>query len=159
MQHGSFVYGVEGDWSWLGAKATNDTFSPLGDGGVVTSLDVSWLATVRGRAGLALDATLLYVTGGVAFGKVKNSVVGLFGDGSVFSSFVQDDTKVGWTAGVGVEHMFSPHWTARAEFRYVDLGKTKVSCTETAIIDCASNYRGEFSNTLLLGMGGLDYKF
>src|SRR5262249_14990779 len=69
-QHGSFVYGVEGDWSWVGAKIT-DSIAPnfdFNNNGFSTSLDVKWLATVRGRAGLAFDATLVYVTGGLAFG-------------------------------------------------------------------------------------------
>src|SRR5215468_9196525 len=130
-QHGSFVYGVEGDWSWVGAKVTNDIApdpNNFGDG-LASSFDVKWLATVRGRAGLAVDATLLYVTGGLAFGKVNNSVAFLNSDGTVDTVFAQSRTKVGWTAGVGVEHMFTPNWTLRAEFRYVDLGATKVDCT------------------------------
>ena len=77
------------------------------------------------------------------------------------ASFTQNQTKVGWTAGVGVEHMFSRHWTARAEFRYVDLGKTNVaSSSATDFNDCISlAYRGDFSNTLKLGLVGLAYKF
>jgi opacity protein-like surface antigen len=58
--------------------------------------------------------------------------------------------------GGGIEYMFSPHWTARAEFRYVDLGKTGQSCV--AVSNC-SGYRGEFSNKLTLGLVGLAYKF
>jgi outer membrane immunogenic protein len=46
-QHGSFVYGLEGDWSWIGAKTSH--LSNLGN--VSTSFDVNWLSTTRGRAG------------------------------------------------------------------------------------------------------------
>jgi outer membrane immunogenic protein len=164
-QQGSFVYGVEGDWSWIGAR-TNQFIPTIGGGGVSlsTSYDVNWLATLRGRAGLAFDATLAYVTGGAAVGHVKNSAdaigTGILNSGQV-ASFTQKQTKVGWTAGVGVEHMFSQHWTARAEFRYVDLGKTNVACSSaTNFNQCvASGYRGDFSNTLKLGLVGLNYKF
>jgi opacity protein-like surface antigen len=57
--------------------------------------------------------------------------------------------------------MFSPHWTARAELRYVDLGKTNVACVSaTNFNQCvAAAYRGDFSNTLKLGLVGLAYKF
>jgi len=62
--------------------------------------------------------------------------------------------------------MLSQHWTARAEFRYVDLGKSEVACTSTGapagqdFQSCISNsYRGDFSNTLKLGLVGLAYKF
>lgn len=165
LQNGRFVYGIEGDWSWIGAKSDRAGVAfDLGGDPVSTSYDVNWLATLRGRAGLAFDATLLYFTGGIAFSHVKNSVdltsVPLT---NVHTSFVQSQTKVGWTAGAGIEHMLSQHWTARAEFRYVDLGKASVSCGVSGAPDfngCISNgYRGEFSNRLMLGLIGLAYKF
>ena len=78
--------------------------------------------------------------------------------GNIFARFNQSRTNVGWTAGVGIEHMLGSHWTARAEMRYVDLGTKSVSCTES-ITDLCSVYRGEFSNTLMLGLVGLSYKF
>ena len=165
-QQGGFVYGIEGDWSWVGAGSNRLGVAFDGDGDPVsTSYKINWLATLRGRAGLTFDATLLYVTGGAAFGQVKNSV-DLIAAGSTtgaVASFTQDQTRVGWTAGVGVEHMFTQHWTARAEFRYVDLGKTNVACAVSGRPDfngCISHgYRGEFSNKLMLGLVGLAYKF
>jgi outer membrane immunogenic protein len=39
-----------------------------------------------------------------------------FGHGS-FS-----DTRVGWTAGGGLEWLFAPNWSAKAEYLYYDLG-------------------------------------
>src|SRR5262249_18180995 len=150
-QQGSFVYGVEGDWNWINTKASQSpvAVTPHGDPASI-SLDVSWLATLRGRAGVAFNSALLYITGGVAFGHVNNSVEVTSNStpGSV-ASFTQNQTKVGWTAGVGAEYMFSPHWTARAEFRYVDLGKTNVACSSaTNFGQCVSSaYRGDFRNT------------
>lgn len=47
---------------------------------------------------------------------------------------------------------------ARAEFRYVDLGTTSISCAAGDSIYCPG-YRGEFSNTLMMGLVGLNYKF
>jgi outer membrane immunogenic protein len=120
------------------------------------------LATLRGRAGLAFSSTLLYVTGGLAVGHVNNSIdVTGVGLNSGNAAFTQNQTKVGWTAGVGAEYMLSPHWTARAEFRYVDLGKTNVACNSATDFDncVSSGYRGDFSNTLKLGLVGLNYKF
>ena len=159
-QRGSFVYGLEGDWNWVGAKAASD-FGFSDDGfKVKMSFDVDWVATVRGRAGLAVDATLIYLTGGIAFGHVKNSFTSSTGP-NVLLDLAQNRTKVGWIAGAGVEHMFGPHWTARAEFRYLDLGRTtSVTCSNNTNVDCAQfSYRGEFSNTLMQGLVGLTYKF
>jgi outer membrane immunogenic protein len=147
-QYGSFLYGVEGDWSALGGKST-------GDGQFLqTSFGADWVATARGRAGLAVDATLLYLTGGLAFGHLKDNVTPIAG----VVSLDQDATKVGWTAGVGIEHMLSANWTAKAEFRYVDFGTSSASCTP-GTFSCGAAYRGEFGNTLKMGLIGLNYKF
>jgi outer membrane immunogenic protein len=165
LQWGRIVYGIEGDWSWLNVKSHRTGVASDNDGDPVsTSYELNWLATVRGRAGLAFDTTMLYATGGVAFGHVKNRVDLVSSHGvPLVASFVQDQTKVGWTAGAGVEHMLAPHWTARAEFRFVALDKSSVDCAVTGRPDfnaCVSlGYRGEFSNRLMLGLVGLAYKF
>jgi outer membrane immunogenic protein len=63
---------------------------------------------VRGRVGYLITPTLLiYGTAGFAYGQV---------DAWGFSN-----TSTGWTAGGGVEWMFAPHWSAKAEYLYVDL--------------------------------------
>ena len=59
----------------------------------MSGLDV--LGTVRGRVGYALDRTLVYATGGLAYGSVADRRFG----GSAFS----DAFRVGWTLGGGVE--------------------------------------------------------
>ena len=163
-QQDSFVYGLEGDWNWIGGRTSRFASAIDHDNNSLsTSYEVNWLSTFRGRAGLALDGTLLYVTGGLAFGHAKNDVALIDRAADTQASFTENRTKIGWTAGVGVEHMFSQHWTARAEFRYVDLGKTSIACAVSGGPDfngCIRNgYRGEFSNTLKLGLVGLAYKF
>jgi outer membrane immunogenic protein len=151
-QHGSFVYGLEGDWGWLGGKATNDGKF------LQTSFGADWVATARGRAGLAVDATLLYLTGGLAFGHVQDNATSVNSStGIPFESFSQDATRVGWTAGLGIEHMLTANWTAKAEFRYLDLGTSKVLCI-SGTSNCSGS-SGEFSNTLMMGLVGLNYKF
>lgn len=160
-QQGSFVYGVEGDWNWIGGKTSRLTEFSSSEN-LSTSFDVNWLATFRGRAGLAFDATLVYISGGAAFGHVRNSFEDLVTGTPVPDfSFTQNQMKAGWTGGVGVEHILSQHWTARAEFRYVDLGTTVVACSSANDRSgcVSSGYRGDFSNTLKLGLVGLNYKF
>jgi outer membrane immunogenic protein len=77
---------------------------------------------------------------------------------SLGTNMIVDKVKTGWTAGGGIEHMFARNWTARAEVRYADLGKTSTTCTGSAG-NCGFAYRGEFSNTLLMGLVGLSLKF
>ena len=77
-QQGNFVYGLEGDWTWLGGIKTS-----IGDAEILKSFDVRWVGTLRGRAGLAFDATLVYITGGLAFGRVDNSLIANVDDGGL----------------------------------------------------------------------------
>lgn len=174
FQDRSFVYGAEADFSGLSVKAT-ETWN--NGGGATNDFDgqsqnVPWVATFRGRLGLDLDSTLVYVTGGLAVGKVENSMThncrmsaacGPTPAGGAFAGFTDNSTRVGWTAGVGVEHLFLSHWTLRGEFRYIDLGTKSATCSAITPGDnCGPpnlTYRGQFSNTLMTGLVGLGYKF
>ena len=150
-QSGPWVYGLEGDINWVGAKAGSTiTRGPIV---FVTSFQVDWLATIRGRLGVTIDpATLIYLTGGAAFGGIKDTAIASFMP-TTFPSV--DKTKAGWVIGGGVEHMFAPHWTGRIEARYVDFGHSDA----TVCVNSATCYRGTFSNSLLMGLVALDYKF
>jgi len=99
-----------------------------------------WFATFRGRAGFLADPSpLLYGTAGLAVGEVKlasqtMTTAQLFGPGSqgtipaglpvtlVGAALNDSQTRVGWTAGVGVEKMFSRNWSAKLEYLYLDFG-------------------------------------
>lgn len=89
------------------------------------------LGTVRGRLGyLVTPTTLFYGTGGLAFGEaILNptyvspllSPVLNFGVGN--NGLVgYTDMRLGWAAGAGVEWMFDPKWSVKAEYLRYDLG-------------------------------------
>ena len=149
VQQGGFIFGLEADGSWVGAKAT--TSRTIGFD-VDASFDVRWLATGRGRFGVAYARTLFYVTGGVAAGNVKNSVQ-LVPAGSIIS---ESKTRIGWVAGGGIEHMIASNWTIRAEGRYVDLGRSDTACG--SISGCGT-YSGTFKNSMIQGLVGVGLKF
>ena len=104
-QTGPAVFGLEGD-----VEGTTIKSSGL-------------RASLRGRLGLAMDRTLLYVTGG---GALANQNYDVF---SPFTGFTTNTsvTKLGWTVGAGVEYAFAPNWSARVEYRYSDFGKVNVA--------------------------------
>jgi outer membrane immunogenic protein len=140
-QWGQFVLGVEGDGAWT--NLTGSTFSNCLHGCTTQS---DWLATVRGRAGYAVDRILIYGTGGGAFGNLQASAGTL-----PFSS----STQIGWTAGGGVEFAFTPNLTAKVEYLYVDLGSQ--SC---AVGFCATS--GPATTVTLtenVVRAGINYKF
>jgi outer membrane immunogenic protein len=106
------------------------------------SRQVDWLGTVRGRLGaLAAPTLLVYGTGGLAYGEAKASttisqtascIFGTVGSPcpgaggqtvSYGSTGSFSEPRAGWTLGGGLEWMFAPHWTFKAEYLYYDLGK------------------------------------
>ena len=81
---------------------------------------IDWFGTVRARVGFAIDRTLLYATGGLAFGRVSNS----WADTEATTIYGKNSSwKAGWTAGGGVEYAFTNNWTAKLEGLYVRLDR------------------------------------
>jgi outer membrane immunogenic protein len=86
--------------------------------------------TVRGRVGFLILPTLLaYGTGGLACGTADtatNIVQAVANDSSlpnpyaVFGGFKY--MLAGWTAGGGLEWLFSPNWSLKVEYLFYDLG-------------------------------------
>jgi outer membrane immunogenic protein len=79
---------------------------------------INAMGSVTGRLGVAFDSVLLYAKGGYAWAnnKVSADVAGV----NVFS---QTRTHSGWTVGGGLEWMFAPAWSAKAEYMYADFSK------------------------------------
>jgi outer membrane immunogenic protein len=67
------------------------------------------LATVRARAGFAVDRALLFVTGGYAGAEMNASYAGI---GS------QSDWRSGGVIGGGLEYAFTDNISAKAEYLY-----------------------------------------
>ncbi len=140
-QFNQFVFGVEADADWSNLTGSPALSACSGPGGISCTTKSDWLGTVRGRAGVAWDRVLFYGTGGVAFGNVQAGSTGSFDTG----------TQIGWTAGGGVEFAFTPNWTAKVEYLYVDLGNL------TCNINCASGTNVTFTENIV--RAGLNYKF
>ena len=78
--------------------------------------DVS--GTIRGRGGLAINNTLLYVTGGAAWANVSQSGAELNFNTRQPDGVTADSSKALWGAviGAGFEIALTPNWSAGAEF-------------------------------------------
>jgi outer membrane immunogenic protein len=136
------VLGVEGDIDWADINGSVTTAGCPAATATCTTGD-NWLSTVRGRLGYAADRFMPYVTGGAAFGDINASGPGLAGN---------DTTNVGWTLGGGIEFAIAGHWTAKAEYLYVDLGHVAcgVACgAATENVSWKSN----------IGRVGINYRF
>jgi outer membrane immunogenic protein len=96
----------------------------------LASKSMDYFGTVRGRIGfLATPTLLVYGTGGLAYGGIHSStligqaITGAPAVPNIYSAFGSvSNTRVGWTAGGGVEWLFLPNWSIKLEYLYYDLG-------------------------------------
>ncbi len=116
------VLGLETDIAAADIGGNSSLFSATGLG-TQTAADVSsrinYLGTLRGRIGKPIfDGRFMpYVTGGFAYGGVRNSVNF---NGAGFATNTQ--TQTGWTVGAGAEYALDRHLSFKVEYLYVDLG-------------------------------------
>jgi outer membrane immunogenic protein len=149
-QTGPWVFGVEGDIDYADLSGGADFFYPLGRTEGHLSFESDWQASLRLRAGYAVDTWLFYATGGAALGHGE-----LHARGSSFGqpvSVSDDNTHTGWTVGAGVEKAFTPNWIGRFEVRYTDFGK------ESYDLGLAGNDIDVDWNQTAINIG-LSYKF
>ncbi len=127
-QAGMFVYGLEGDIGYDGTDGAN--------GGFRTEHGVN--GSLRARMGVAAtENILIYGTGGGAAANVEVS------DGT----FSDDNTMLGWTAGVGADVKVTEQMFVRGEYRYTDLGSENFALTG------GNQEVDSKSNNFMLGLG------
>ena len=147
-QIGQFVLGAEGDFSWTGINGGSTLTSGVVPApGRSFNTDVNWTSTLTGRVGIAFDRWLVYGKGGVAWAHDKFSTEVYTFPGTVEVT----DTRIGWTAGAGVEYAFAPSWSAKLEYNYMDFGDKTVSFTPTT----SANIDQQIHAVKL----GINYKF
>jgi outer membrane immunogenic protein len=180
-QNGVFVWGIETDFQGADVKGSASTAVSVVPPGFPTVLvtgtgtgseKLDWFGTLRGRLGWTPTPPLLvYATGGLAYGHVQTdaSFSGqTFISGTQLTTgstaISQSDTRAGWTLGGGLEWMFAPQWSVKAEYLYYDLGTVTLNQTFTLLgvgnprnindnIQSVAHYKGNIARV------GLNYKF
>jgi outer membrane immunogenic protein len=112
--HPHLVFGIEADIQGAGISA-----HALDGNGSTENSKLDWFGTVRTRLGYAFDRTLVYATGGFAYGGVENDV--LF-HARIPTDYRISRTATGYVAGGGIEYKFNPAWSVKAEYQYINLG-------------------------------------
>jgi len=145
---GATVFGIEGDWSFKNAETSlnqsSSTLIALTGSSVLRTDQFSGSvkqksdSSIRARLGILVTPwSLLYATGGVAFGEISgsfayagslcppsssSSCTSSSSIGTATTAVNWSDTRLGSTVGAGWETEIAPGWKARAEYRYTDFG-------------------------------------
>jgi outer membrane immunogenic protein len=157
FQFSNIVLGVEADWSWSNADDTTDTTTLLAGTVVRGSAEIKWFATATGRLGFAANNVLLYVKGGGAWMDVDYTASALVGGVLVATSTI-NDTRTGWTVGGGIEYGFSPNWSAKIEYNYLDFGSERYAFAAGAGAG-AITASADIDTRVHLVKGGINYRF
>jgi outer membrane immunogenic protein len=121
-------------------------FGVLGNG--TADFHVNWFDTLTGRLGYSwAPGWLLYGQGGVAWVKTSTDIT--LG-GFDFGGF--DRTRTGWTAGGGIEWMWTRGWSVFLEGNYMDLGDNNHLAFGGAcglVVGCAFNTHAKAATVLI----------
>lgn len=126
----NFVLGVETDLQFLGLDDDDMvmptiTGTPPGGAAFQPAMrgvsGIEWFGTTRLRAGYAFDRTLVYATGGLAYG--EGDATRIAGVGGIGGFLDESDVAFGWTLGAGVEYAWTDNLIVGLEGLYVSLDR------------------------------------
>ena len=107
-----WVFGVEVD-----GQGTGESNSASAGTATLTE-SLPWFVTARGRVGYAFTPMfMIYATGGVAWVDHRFEFTAP-GAGTLTS----EDTRLGWTAGAGIEGALNRNWSWKVEYLHLDTG-------------------------------------
>jgi outer membrane immunogenic protein len=154
QQIGRYLVGIEADLQYTDLGRTVRGTAP-GATAYSATQRLDYLGTLRARVGIVADRVLVYATGGLAYGDVRDAQTTVF-PGATFS-VASTETEVGYAAGAGIEYGFTPNLTGRAEALYFDLGRRSLSGGSTPPTGIVRGAR--FVTEGVVGRAGLNYKF
>jgi outer membrane immunogenic protein len=144
--HPNWVIGAEGQYSWVGGNQVNAAFP---DGSIYNN-DQRAIASITARLGWTWGPGLLYVKGGYAHSDNRETLT----LGGVPRAFALDqDPSNGFTVGGGIEYMFAPNWSAKAEYQFYDFGDSRFVAPQTLV------QFGSFHNDEHTVKAGINYRF
>jgi outer membrane immunogenic protein len=164
----NWVIGLAGDFSWahITGQDTDPFFAGKGGNTITLNSKTDKLASATGRLGYAWDHLLVYGKGGAAWAHDQYSIQnlvsynGIFcfaGGGFVACNPAGSDTRVGWTAGFGLEWAITNNWSALLEYDHYGFGTKSVTLTDPNNIGAPA--LANISERIDAVKVGLNYRF
>ena len=115
------------------------------------------MASATARVGFNfVGGWLVYTRGGVAWTREKADIVftapllGIAVDPRATTS------RIGWTAGAGMDWAFAPHWSTNFEYDFYDFGSNNFALTDTIN---RVTFSGNLKDRIHTVIVGLNYRF
>jgi outer membrane immunogenic protein len=141
----NWVVGVEGQYSWLSGNV-----GAVFPGGFAYSNDQRGLGAITGRLGYGWGPGMLYMKGGYAYSN-NNETVTLGGVPIGFG--LTGDHSNGYAVGAGLEYMFAPNWSAKAEYQYYNFSSARFTAPPALVAT------GSFTTDDHVIKAGVNYRF
>jgi outer membrane immunogenic protein len=145
----NWVLGAEAQYSWLSGGNNNGVLFPGGT--LVTGRAADQIGSVTGRLGYTWGPALLYAKGGYAWRDGNTIGMTIAGVPQAFTT--TGNTKDGYTVGAGLEYLFAPNWSAKAEYQYYNFGNTTVQTGPADVV--GTRFRND-EHTVKVGV---NYRF
>jgi outer membrane immunogenic protein len=145
----NWVLGAEAQYSWLGGGNNNNLVFPAGT--VVNGRVADQIGSVTGRLGYTWGPALLYAKGGYAWRDGNNIGMTVAGAPAAFTT--SGNSKDGYTVGAGLEYLFAPNWSAKAEYQYYNFGNTTVTAGPADVV--GARFRNDEHSVKV----GVNYRF
>ena len=117
---GGYVAGLQGDYAAMGGGGSHASAHEIG---VSYHSYVESLSSVTGRVGYAWGRFLAYARGGAAWERDKYSATTIV----LGTAYTADETRPGWTVGIGGEFAFTDFLSGFIEYGYYDFGTHRIS--------------------------------
>lgn len=157
-QFDKIVLGVQFSASAARVEGSETCFGgivPATNAGLNCENRIGPMAAFTGRAGYALDRSLVYAKAGAVVAREKYTLNSNAIAGGTISA--AEATNWGWTLGGGVEHALNARWSVSAEYRYVDFGSRSVGFVVPGVIAAAATT--PITSRMHLMMLGANYHF
>ena len=110
------------------------------------------MATAAGRIGYAFNNLLLYAKGGAAFIDEDHFIIDT---PTGFTLASASKTRTGWMVGGGLEWGFTPNWSAKIEYNFMDFGNEAITFAVVGVP--AINI--DIDQQVHVVKGGINYRF
>jgi iron complex outermembrane recepter protein len=173
---GNWLAGIEADLQYADQRANLTSICPgaicnpallgvVGDSSVLVDFEhgqrLEWFGTLRGRFGTTVTPqAVAYVTGGLAVGEVMTAgtIYGVDAAGDFINTgFGIHRTRLGWTAGGGVEARLIGNWTGKIEYLHMDFGSFTITPGLESNATVAATFTSRITDNLV--RAGINYKF